>query len=229
MIIPCYNESENIPFLFNEIHKNQKKINFEIIIINNGSTDLSSKVIDENKYKLKNFKLINISENIGFGNGVKRGLLEAKNSIVCYTHGDLQIKVDNCLKAFKIFKKNNENLFIKSKRKKRDLISIFFTTLMGVFNSLVFKTVLTDIHSQPNMFKKPSREIILNCPDDMGIDLYFYALFKIKKYPIIRFDIQFEKRIHGIGNNDLLIKKLFYSFKSLKNSFIVKKKINEIR
>ena len=75
LIIPCYNESKNIPLLFDEISNCQKKINFEVIIVNNGSTDKSKIVIDENKYKLNNLNIININNNIGFGNGIKRGIL----------------------------------------------------------------------------------------------------------------------------------------------------------
>ena len=43
LVIACYNESKNIPLLFDEISECQKK-EFEVIIINNGSTD-NSKVV----------------------------------------------------------------------------------------------------------------------------------------------------------------------------------------
>ena len=98
---------------------------------------------------------------------------------------------------------------------------------MGLFNSLIFRMFLYDIHSQPNFFIKPEKKIIFSCPDDMGIDLYFYVFFKKKNYKIERFNVSFKKRLHGIGNNEYLIHKLRYSLKSLKNSFQVKKKLNE--
>ena len=48
-VISCYNEEENIPVLLNQIKKNNLEKNFEFIIVNNGSTDNSWKIICEKK------------------------------------------------------------------------------------------------------------------------------------------------------------------------------------
>lgn len=228
LIIACFNESKNIALLFDEIAENQKKISFEIIIVDNGSTDNSKEMIQINKHKLSNFKLINIKENIGFGNGIKMGMLHASNNIICYTHGDLQVKISECLSAYEIYRSNPKPLFIKSSRSNRGVISSIFTKLMGFFNSIFFKTHLYDIHSQPNLFEKPELKVIQNCPNHMGIDLYFYVYFKKKNYLLKRFKISFNKRLYGKGSNELLIDKLRYSLKSLSISLDVKNKLYEV-
>jgi len=56
LIIPCYNESLNIPKLFKQIYINQKKIRFETIVIDNGSTDNSLKIIKKYEKKIKRLK-----------------------------------------------------------------------------------------------------------------------------------------------------------------------------
>ena len=206
-----------------------KKKEFEVIIINNGSTDNSKVVLEENKYKLKNLNVININNNVGFGNGIKKGIMATKNKVVCYTHGDLQIKIENCLKAYEIYENSQDKkIFVKSKRKGRGIVSSIFTILMSIFNSVFFKCLIYDIHSQPNLFEKPCPNIVENCPNDMGIDLYFYLYFKKKGFLIRKYKVYFEKRIYGIGNNDFLIDKIKYSFKSIRNSLEIRKKINEI-
>ena len=48
-VISCYNEEQNIPVLLNQIKKNNLEKNFEFIIVNNGSTDNSWKIICEKK------------------------------------------------------------------------------------------------------------------------------------------------------------------------------------
>ena len=72
LIIPCYNEEKNIKPLFDEVSRLQKKIDVELVIINNGSKDETQKEIHINKKKIKKIKIINIKNNIGFGNGVKK-------------------------------------------------------------------------------------------------------------------------------------------------------------
>ena len=198
-------------------------------MVNNGSTDGSHSIIEENKFKVKNLKILNIKNNIGFGNGVKQGILNSSNELVCYTHGDLQVNLKYIVEALNLIKhQKNKNIFIKAIRKKRGLIDIFFTTLMSIYNSIIFFEYLFDIHSQPNMFFKPDKKIILKAPDDMLIDLYFYAYFKKKKFIIHRFNVYFEMRRFGEGTNEKISKKIKYSIYSLKKSIKILKDLNKI-
>ena len=117
----------NIPKLFNQIKLNQKIVEFETIIIDNGSTDNSLKIINLNKKLIKKFKLIKVKKNIGFGHAVKLGILTSKYDIVCYTHGDLQIDIKNCIKAYNILKNHkNKNALVKGRRLGRSFIDLFF-------------------------------------------------------------------------------------------------------
>lgn len=209
----------NIPKLFKQIQLNQKKLEFETIIIDNGSTDNSLKIINLNKKLIKKFKLIKVKKNIGFGHAVKLGMLKCKYDIVCYTHGDLQIDIKNCIKAYNIYKnQKNKNAFVKGRRIGRSLIDLFFTFGMSCVNTILFRSYLFDIHAQPNLFLKVSKKFINLAPNDMSIDLFFYAYFKSKHYEVLKFDILFENRIYGIGSN-IGFKKLKNSIFSLINSF----------
>jgi polyisoprenyl-phosphate glycosyltransferase len=229
LIIPCYNEYQNIPYLFNQLSEIQKNYPIEVILINNGSTDESNKLIEKNKFRLENLKIINIEKNIGFGNGVKQGILNSSNDLICYTHGDLQVNLKYIIEALShANKQQNTNIFIKGLRKKRNIVDIFFTKLMSIYNSILFYEYLVDIHSQPNMFFKPDKKVINAAPNDMLIDLYFYAYFKKKNFKIHRFDIYFEKRKFGVGSNEKLTKKIKYSIYSLKKSIEILNNIKKI-
>ncbi len=218
LIIPCYNESLNIPKLFNQIKLNQKIVEFETIIIDNGSTDNSLKIINLNKKLIKKFKLIKVKKNIGFGHAVKLGILRSKYDIVCYTHGDLQIDIKNCIKAYNILKNHkNKNALVKGRRLGRSFIDLFFTFGMSCINSILFRSYLFDIHAQPNLFLKVSKKLINLAPNDMSIDLFFYAYFKSQNYEVLKFDILFKNRIYGIGSN-IGVKKIRNSIFSLINS-----------
>ena len=224
LIIPCYNEEKNIKKLFSSISKLKNKLSLETIIINNGSTDNSSKVIKLNKKKVKGLKIINIKKNIGFGNGVKAGISKAKSNLICYTHADLQIDLTNVLKSYRIHKsEKSKKIFVKGIRGKRLLMDVIFTFLMSVVNSILFRKILHDIHAQPNLFNRSLIKNINHLPNNMSLDLYIFLCAKIYNYKITRFKVDFLKRKHGVGSNDNLIKKIRYSllstFSSLKILF----------
>ena len=219
LIIPCYNEEKNIKPLFDEVSRLQKKIDLELVIINNGSKDKTQKEIDINKKKIRKIKIINIKNNIGFGNGVKKGLKISTSNIVCYTHGDLQIKLENIIKAYKIYVfKKSKKVMVKGLRYNRPFFDIFFTYCMSFLNTIIFRKFLYDIHAQPNLFHKSMIKKISYLPNDMTLDLYILLCAKIKNYEIIRFKLKFANRKHGVGSNDSLNKKIKYSLLSIFSS-----------
>ena len=220
LVIPCYNEEKNIKELFDQISKLENKFNLEVIIVNNGSTDNSTEVINSEKQIIKNLKIIQIKKNIGFGNGVKLGIKNATSHLICYTHGDLQIDLGNIYRAFNIYNANNfKKNFVKGYRKKRSLIDTIFTFLMSIINTILFRKILYDIHAQPNLFQKSLIKNLDFLPDNMSLDLYLLVNAKINNYKILRFDVDVLKRKHGIGTNENLAKKIKYSLLSLFSSF----------
>ena len=83
VLVACYNEEINIIPTLKEIKKtcSHCKINkFEIIIINDKSTDRSKDIINEyiQNSDDKNIKLINNETNLGYGGSVKKGMKQAQ-------------------------------------------------------------------------------------------------------------------------------------------------------
>ncbi len=219
LIIPCYNEEKNIKPLFDQVKKLQKKIDLEFIVVNNGSEDKTEKEINIFKKKIKYIKVVKVKKNIGFGNGVKKGLQKSTSDIICYTHGDLQVKMSNILTAYKIYKsKKKKNIFVKGLRVNRSFLDYFFTYAMSFFNSIIFRKSLFDIHAQPNLFHKSMLSKIDYLPNGMILDLYILLSAKIKKYDVIRFKVKFLRRKYGTGSNENLAKKIKYSLLSILSS-----------
>ena len=73
IVVPCYNEEEAIPLYYDAMQKQMEKMNyvdFEIIFVNDGSTDNSKQIIYKwkDKFLKKNYSLIYVSqENRGLG------------------------------------------------------------------------------------------------------------------------------------------------------------------
>ena len=88
IIIPCYNEENTIAKLIENVLKYTDS-NFEIIIINDFSTD-NTKSIIENDLKDKVTKIINNDRNYGKGYSIRKGIEEASGEIILIQDADLE-------------------------------------------------------------------------------------------------------------------------------------------
>jgi glycosyltransferase involved in cell wall biosynthesis len=204
IILPCYNEQDNLEFLFNSLdpvaaaHKD-----LEIILVNNGSTDNSVEVFEKelNKRDQNIFRVVTIEKNIGYGYGILTGLRAAKGDILSVTHADRQTDPMDVLKALEIYMKKKADvgteLLVKGFRKNRRPMEAFFSWGMGVLSSLALGTRLTEINAQPKLFSKAFFDSIeKEAPHDFSLDLYFLYHAK-KKGRIIDFPVYFAKRVAG--------------------------------
>ncbi|MEE1335148.1 glycosyltransferase family 2 protein [Methanobrevibacter sp.] len=90
IVVPCFNEEETVEIFSKEINKTLNKHNFEIIFINDGSSDNTlnniKKLADENS----NIKYISFSRNFGKESAIYAGLKNATGDLVCIMDVDLQ-------------------------------------------------------------------------------------------------------------------------------------------
>ena len=201
IIVPCYNEEKNINLILEKFSHAINNEKIEVILVNNGSTDNSQKVLDELLPKYLFARTVNVDINQGYGYGILQGLKEAKGDFIGWTHADMQTDPKDVLKAYKILEQNNwnEKLYIKGNRKKRPFSDQFFTLGMSVFETLFMGRILYDINAQPNVFSKKFFLNWENPPKDFALDLYTLYMAKKKKLEVIRFDVLFPERIHGVS------------------------------
>tara|TARA_Y100000591_G_scaffold224420_1_gene195541 strand:+ start:544 stop:1497 length:954 start_codon:yes stop_codon:yes gene_type:complete len=93
IIIPSFNEEENIKELYERIIKILDVIkinNYEIIFVENGSTDNSLSILKEINAINNKVKIISFSRNFGYQNAILAGLKYSKKDYACILDGDLQ-------------------------------------------------------------------------------------------------------------------------------------------
>ena len=114
IIIPCYNEYNNLTNLIKVINKVISEIqNLNFILINNGSTDKTLELLS--KIKSNKIQIVNLEKNLGYGGGIKEGLKVAKSEILCWTHADEQVKIEDVIKLiYKIIKSSFLETNLKS-------------------------------------------------------------------------------------------------------------------
>jgi glycosyltransferase involved in cell wall biosynthesis len=99
IIIPCYNEVNTIEVIIDKI-LSQKKIKKEIILVNDGSTDGTKKIINSKLYKKVN-KVIHHKYNKGKGAAIKSAAKIVKGDIILIqVHLTLLLMVVALMKLF---------------------------------------------------------------------------------------------------------------------------------
>jgi glycosyltransferase involved in cell wall biosynthesis len=223
LVIPCYNEQGNIERLVERCHELFNEKIFEIIFVENGSTDNSFQILKKSIRDIKNFKVIRVKKNKGIGYGIIEGLKGSKGEIIGWTHGDLQTDPNDAKMAFI----QSENIFgdflIKGERisTHREKTDSLFSLGLCAFESILHQRFFWEINAQPNIFRKDFFLTWKNPPNDYQIDLFCYNKALKNKLIIKRFKVDFKKRYSGsskwkIGKLDrfkMIFRTIIYSFK----------------
>jgi dolichol-phosphate mannosyltransferase len=201
IVIPCYNESQNIPLIIGQINSSSLlKDKTEIIFVDNGSTDETPMMLKKALLELSSYNIrsIRIEKNIGYGNGIKEGIAVSTGEVISWTHADLQTDINDIYIGYKkITRLVTTDFFLKGRRKRRSPLDSMLTLGMGVLSSILLRQRLTDINAQPKMFHRSFLKFVKDPPLDFSFDLYFYYTAKKERYNIIDIPVSFRKRKFG--------------------------------
>ncbi len=232
VVIPCYNESDNLAKLLTAYDQVIVRTDIEIILVNNGSTDQTSTQLEQLAASYARFlRVVTVPVNQGYGFGILEGLKIAQGEFIGWTHGDLQTPPGDIISALQILEQHNfsEQFYIKGNRQGRPLFDRFFTGGMSLFETLYFGVKMHDINAQPNIFHKNFYATWQSPPHDFAFDLFVLYSATKANLRVIRFPVQFPERQHGTSkwNTGLLakwkfIKRTVTFSKSLKYSLIQK-------
>ncbi len=95
VIVPCYNEEENVHYFYEELMKNQgffdeKKLDVEVIYIDDGSKDKTVEEVKKLAKKDVRVKMISFSRNFGKEAAIYAGFQKSKGDYVVMMDADLQ-------------------------------------------------------------------------------------------------------------------------------------------
>lgn len=170
IIIPCYNEKNTIKNIIEKVI-NVKPSNKQIIVVDDYSNDGSIEEIKKIVKLYPDLHVIFHNQNFGKGKAIRSGLDAVKNEVVIIQDADLEYNVNDLIKIFDFYKKNQNYKVIYGSRflKKnfveiyssfnKDFIRILGNILLTFFSNLLNGQNLSDAHTcykgfDSNTFKK---------------------------------------------------------------------------
>ena len=126
VVIPLYNEDESLPELYAWIERVMKEygFSFEVIFINDGSTDHSWDIIEElNRKSPDQVKGIKFRRNYGKSPALYCGFEQAQGDVVITMDADLQDSPDEIPELYRMIKEDGYDLVSGYKQKRHDPLS----------------------------------------------------------------------------------------------------------
>ncbi len=184
IIIPVYNEEKTIIEILKKIKKNSSNLaKYEIIVINDGSTDNTKKLLEDNK-DLYDKLLIN-ENNKGKGFSVKKGIVNASGSHIIFQDADLEYDPSEYIKFEKIFTEFDADGIIGSRfiysnyTRSHNILNKIGNTILTLIFNLLYNTTFTDIYSCYFAFKR--NLVDANLLETEGFEQHAEILCKVIK------------------------------------------------
>jgi len=208
VFLPTYNEEENIKAAVTAIQKYLKKqfSDYEIIVINDGSTDKTEEIVKGLIVQDKKIKLINHKKNLGYGAALRSGFSNASKDLIFYTDADSQFDIHDLDKLLPLV--NSYDIISGYRIKRQDpLMRIFIAATYNVIIKTLFDLPVRDIDASFKLYK---REILdnLTLKANTGlIDAEVLIKARKKGYRIGQIGVNHYPRVNGrtiyeVGNRN---------------------------
>ncbi len=209
IVIPVFNEINFLNKLFDQIKLHFNKDNIEIIVVDDGSTDGSSKVLYELKEKKNykySFKLIRLDINSGKGKAIQTGIKNSKGEYILLQDADLELDTKDAKEMFDMITTNKDikcifgSRYLSGKLKKNNY---FFNNLVGKINSLIFNIFfsqsLSDVHCGLKILHRSVIDKIKLSVNDFGIEIDLASQIVRNNFFIYEFGVSYFFRSKAQG------------------------------
>lgn len=175
------------------------------LLVNNGSTDKTGQILKRMQKKFNEVKIITISQNLGYGYGIRMGLAQCKTAYLGFMCGDGQTDPEDVVRVVKVLKSGPQFDAAKVVRKmrhdnlKRRAVSLIYN---WIFSSL-FLFPARDVNGTPKIFR---REVYQKCQlvsNDWFIDAEFMLKIRLYGFHLKEIPTRFFERKAGISSVNL--------------------------
>ena len=168
IVIPCYNEEENIPVFFPKLLEFVQKHDFQVIAVNDGSKDNTLQELQ--KFNDPRLTIVNHKCNRGYGGAIKTGLRATTTSYAITIDSDGQHRLEDVLKCYDHIRKTNADMVVGARQNNE---SGSYRTLgkwvIRTFAASLLELPVKDLNSGMKCYRMSETLDYLDlCPDTMA-------------------------------------------------------------
>jgi glycosyltransferase involved in cell wall biosynthesis len=201
VIVPLYNEEENLPMLQEELRVALRGLDYEIVFVDDGSVDGTADRIEA----APNVRLIRFAKNAGQSAAIHAGLTAARGATVVVIDGDLQNDPADIPKLLREIS-NGADLVCGYRLKRRDTVVKRLTSRIA--NSVRSRYTKDGVRDTGCTLKAMRRECVDTLVPFKGMHRFIPALVKAGGYRIVEIPVnhrprRFGQSKYGLGNRAL--------------------------
>lgn len=200
IILPALNEAQNIEALSQEIlsYFKNKNIPFEIIIVNDGSTDETGIIADALASEHKNISVIHHAQNKGYGKSLKDGFNASRQAYLFFTDADRQFKINSLDSFLPLMEEGNTDMVIGYRINRKDnLLRKFLAWGFNRMVCILFTINSRDIDCAFKLFKKEVFTSLEIKSDAFLFNAEILAKAQIKQLNIVQVGVEHYPRFAG--------------------------------
>jgi dolichol-phosphate mannosyltransferase len=223
-VIPIYNEEKNIAMLYQElievIHTN--KFTYEIIFINDGSTDNSLSAIKGISQNNNNVKYISFKKNMGQSSALAAGFNHAIGDMIITMDGDLQNNPNDIIEMLKYY--GEYDMVIGWRYKRMDSLWKRFGSIVGnTFRNIFTNEKIRDTGCSLKIMKA---DMLKKIKMYKGLHRFLPTLMKLEGARIKEVKATHRPRINGKSKYNNFHRAVEGFFDVLAVRWMIKKHIN---
>lgn len=200
VIVPCYNEEENVKYFYDELMKNQsffeeKKLDVEIIYVDDGSKDRTVEEVKKLREETDKVHLISFSRNFGKEAGIYAGFQKAKGDYVVMMDADLQDPPSLLPEMFSYIEQGYDSVATRRvSRKGEPPIRSFFARM---FYKIMNKISQADIVDGARDYRLMTRQVVDSILAMCEYNRFSKGIFGWVGYETKWLEYENVERVHG--------------------------------
>jgi len=234
VFFPMWNEEQYLHRALNAAHEICIELrdasvigDYEIVIVNDASTDATPRLADEAASKDQHVKVVHHPVNRKLGGSIKSGFAAATGDVVLYTDADLPFDMRELHNAMRLMRQYEADIVsaYRFDRTGEGFVRVIYSMFYNLMVRILFKVRFRDINFAFKLCRKSVFEHISLESEGSFIDAELIVSAKKLDLEVVQFGVDYFPRTRGVStlSSPSVIAKI------LREAFALRKKLNAIK